>query len=199
MNQPLTRRRFLQTALAASAFTIIPRRVLGGPGYTPPSDELTKAVIGVGGMGQWHLGNTGTRLLAICDVDGNHLNDTLGRVNAKEVKGYRDFREVLERKDIDIIHIATPPHWHALMSIAAANAGKDVWCEKPMTRTIAEGQKVVEAMRRNATMFRINTWFRFHGDFYGFDTTVHPIKKLVQSGLLGWPLKVTVGAQTGFE
>ncbi len=199
MNQSLTRRRFLQTALAASAFTIVPRRVLGGPGYTPPSDELTKAVIGVGGMGQWHLGNTGTRLLAICDVDSNHLNDTLARVNAKEVRGYRDFREVLERKDIDIIHIATPPHWHALMSIAAANAGKDVWCEKPMTRTIAEGQKVVQAMARNATIFRINTWFRFHGDFYGFGTTVHPIKKLVQSGLLGWPLKVTVSEQTGFE
>lgn len=199
MNQPLSRRHFLQTALAASAFTIVPRRVLGGPGYTPPSDELTKAVIGVGGMGQWHLGNTGTRLLAVCDVDSGHLNDTLARVNNKEVQGYRDFREVIDRKDIDIIHIATPPHWHALMSITAANAGKDVWCEKPMTRTIAEGQKVVEAMQRNATIFRINTWFRFHGDFYGFDTTVAPIKKLVQSGLLGWPLKVTVGAQTGFE
>ncbi len=199
MNQPLTRRSFLQTALAASAFTIIPRRVLGGTGYTPPSDELTKAVIGVGGMGKWHLGNTGTRLLAVCDVDSGHLNETLTLVNSKDVKGYRDFREVLERKDLDIIHIAAPPHWHGLMSIAAANAGKDVWCEKPMTRTIAEGQKVVEAMRRNATIFRINTWFRFHGDFYGFDTTVQPIKKLVQSGLLGWPLKVTVGAQTGFE
>ncbi len=199
MNQPLSRRTFLQTALAASAFTIIPRRVLGGQGYTPPSDELTKAVIGVGGMGQWHLGNTGTRLLAVCDVDNGHLNDTLARVNAKDVQGYRDFREVLERKDIDVIHIATPPHWHALMSIAAANAGKDVWCEKPMTRTIAEGQKVVAAMQRNATIFRINTWFRFHGDFYGFDTTVQPIKKLVQSGLLGWPVKITVGAQTGFE
>ena len=115
------------------------------------------------------------------------------------VEGYKDFRDVLERKDIDIVHIPTPPHWHALISVAAAEAGKDIWCEKPMTRTIGEGQKVVEAVQRNGRIFRINTWFRFRSQFYGFGTTVKPIKKIVENKLLGWPLKVTVSAATGFD
>ncbi|MCJ7485959.1 MAG: Gfo/Idh/MocA family oxidoreductase, partial [Candidatus Aminicenantes bacterium] len=115
------------------------------------------------------------------------------------VAGYADFRDVLERPDIDIVHIATPPHWHALISIAAAAAGKDIWCEKPMTRTIAEGRAVVEAVKRNGRIFRVNTWFRFEERFYGFGTDVKPIKKVVESGLLGWPLKATVSAATGFD
>ena len=191
------RRQFIKSVAAAAAFTIVPRRVLGGTGYTPPSDELTRAVIGVGGMGRGHIRYTGARLLAVCDVDENHLKIGM-EMGGPDVKGYRDFREVLDRPDIDVVHIATPPHWHALMSIAAAQAGKDIWCEKPMTRTIGEGQKVVETIQKYDRIFRINTWFRFTGQFYGFGTTVAPIKKLVQSGLLGWPLKFTVSSATGF-
>ena len=82
------------------------------------------------------------------------------------VKGHRDFREVLDRTDVDIVHIATPPHWHGLMSVMAAEAGKDVWCEKPMTRTIGEGKRVVEAMQAHGRMFRLNTWFRFKDNFF---------------------------------
>jgi len=74
----------------------------------------------------------------------------------------------------------------------AAEAGKDIWCEKPMTRTIGEGKKVVEAVQSNGRMFRLNTWFRFTGQFYGLGTTVRPLKKIVSSGVLGWPLKVTI-------
>jgi predicted dehydrogenase len=85
------------------------------------------------------------------------------------------------------------------MSVLAAEAGKDIWCEKPMTRTIGEGMKVVEAVRRNGRIFRINTWFRFDSAFYGFGSTVKPIKKIVQNRLLGWPLKVTVSGVTGFD
>lgn len=195
----ITRRRFIkETIKTAAVLTIVPRRILGGQDYIPPSDELTKAVIGVGGMGRVHLDYPGSRLLAVCDVDENHLKIAL-ELAGPGVKGYKDFREVLERPDIDIVHIPTPPHWHALISIAAAEAGKDIWCEKPMTRTIGEGQRVVEAVRRNSRIFRVNTWFRFQGDFYGFGTTVKPIKKVVQNGLLGWPLKVTVSGVTGFD
>jgi predicted dehydrogenase len=195
----ITRRKFIKSAAATAAvFSIVPRHVLGGSGYTAPSEELTKAVIGVGDMGQGHLGYPGARLLAICDVDEQHLQSTLKKVG-KNVKGYTDYREVLARPDIDIVHLPVPPHWHGRMSIAAAEAGKDIWCEKPMTRTIGEGKKVVEAVQRNGRIFRLNTWFRFEGDFYGMNTTVAPIKKLVQSGLLGWPLKVTVSATTGFN
>ncbi len=197
-NSTIGRRKFLKnTLLAASAFTIVPRFVLGGNGYIPPSDELTRAIIGVGGMGRGHIGYKGARLLAVCDVDKDHLKKGL-EVAGSGVKGYHEYREVLQREDIDIIHIATPPHWHGIMSVEAARAGKDVWCEKPMTRTIGEGKKVVEAVRQNGTIFRLNTWFRFRGNFYGMNTTVNPIKKLVDSGLLGWPLKVTVSAVTGF-
>jgi len=100
---------------------------------------------------------------------------------------------------IDIAHIASPPHWHGIMAADAAKAGKDIWCEKPMTRTIGEGIKVKEAVERHGRIFRLNTWFRFKDSFYGMGTTVEPIKKVVDSGLLGWPLKVTVSATTGFD
>ena len=197
----ISRRQFLKSALyTAGAFTIVPRHVLGGSGFTAPSDQLTKAVIGVGGMGKYHLQrvNPSARLLAVCDVDRNHLQQALERVET-EVQGYHDFREVLAREDIDIVHIATPPHWHGVMTVLAAEAGKDIWCEKPMTRTIGEGRKVIAAVQRRGRIFRINTWFRFENDFYGFGTAVQPIKKLVNSGLLGWPLRVVVGAATGFN
>ncbi|MCK4465938.1 MAG: Gfo/Idh/MocA family oxidoreductase [Bacteroidales bacterium] len=195
----VNRRNFLKLSLTSvAAFTIVPRHVLGGNGFLAPSDQLTKAVIGVGGMGRGHIKYEGARLLAVCDVDRNHLNRALS-IAGNGVKGYSDFREVLVRPDIDIVHIATPPHWHALMSVAAAAAGKDIWCEKPMTRTISEGIKVIEAVRNHGRIFRLNTWFRFRAQFYGFGTTVKPIRKLVQSGMLGWPLKVTVSGITGFN
>ena len=195
----ISRRQFIRTgAAAAASLAIIPRHVLGGPGYLAPSDTLIKAVIGVGGMGRGHLGYPGAVLRAVCDVDRGHLASAL-EIAGPGVAGYADFREVLERPDIDIVHIATPPHWHALISIAAAAAGKDIWCEKPMTRTIAEGRAVVEAVKRNGRIFRVNTWFRFEDRFYGFGTDVKPIKKVVQSGLLGWPLKATVSAATGID
>jgi predicted dehydrogenase len=177
---------------------IVPRRVLGGPGYTPPSDQLTKAIIGVGGMGRSHISYEDTKLLAVCDVDRKHLQDVLDPLG-KDVKGYSDYREVLARKDVDIVHIATPPHWHALIAAEAARAGKDIWCEKPMTRTIAEGARVVEEVNRYGRIFRLNTWFRFKDTFYGLGTDVKPLKKIIQSGVLGWPLKVTVSGITGYD
>ncbi|MCP4455365.1 MAG: Gfo/Idh/MocA family oxidoreductase, partial [Planctomycetes bacterium] len=195
----ISRRSFTKGLFAAgSVFSIVPRHVFGGAAYTAPSDQLTKAIVGVGGMGQGHLGYRGAKLLAICDVDRNRLSTTLKKCTS-DVKAYTDYREILARPDIDIVHIPTPPHWHGLISIQAAEAGKDIWCEKPMTRTIGEGMKVVEAVQRNDRIFRLNTWFRFQGGFYGFGTPVAPIKKLVESGLLGWPLKATVSGITGFN
>lgn len=183
---------------AFGALTIVPRHVLGGTGYTAPSDELTKAVIGVGGMGRGHLSYEGARLVAVCDVDEVHLQEVLDD-SPDGVRGYKDYREVLEQDDIDIVHIVTPPHWHGKMAVDAAEAGKDIWCEKPMTRTIGEGEKVVKAVQRNGAIFRLNTWFRFESTFYGMDTPVRPIKKLVENGVFGWPLTVTINESTGFN
>lgn len=203
-DRQISRRDLLKlTATAALGFTIVPRHVLGGRGYTPPSETLTRAVIGCGSMGGLHIGSYRYGpLLALSDCDSQHLKGSLDRAKANgdtDVKGYTDFRELLARNDIDVVHIATPPHWHAAMAIAAAEAGKDVWCEKPMTRTIGEGIKVREAIARTGRMLRINTWFRSANNWYGTGTTVAPLKKLVDSGLLGWPLKVTLGESTGFD
>ncbi|MDT8400316.1 MAG: Gfo/Idh/MocA family oxidoreductase [Bacteroidales bacterium] len=192
------RRDFLKkSAAAAFAVTIIPRHVLGR-GYTAPSDQLTKGIIGVGGMGRGHIPYEGTRVLALCDVDSDHLSLALSQVG-EGVATYHDFRELLARPDIDIVHIATPPHWHGIMAKMAAEAGKDIWCEKPMTRTIGEGIEVIEAVKKYGRMFRLNTWFRFADQFYGLGTTVKPLKKLIDSGALGWPLKVTISGNTGFD
>jgi predicted dehydrogenase len=194
-----SRRDFIKkSALALGAFAIVPRHVLGGPGFLAPSDTLTKAIIGVGGMGRGHIEYEGTKVLAMCDVDKNHLKDAIALAGGN-VRGYSDFRELLAQPDIDIVHIATPPHWHGIMSVMAAQAGKDVWCEKPMTRTIGEGKRVVEAMEQYGRMFRLNTWFRMYDNFYGLGTEVKALKKAVDSGILGWPLKVTISGVTGFN
>ena len=189
---------------AASVFTIVPSRVLGGPKHVAPSDQLTKGIIGVGGIGRssYHFtSDERCRLVAVCDVDKKHLDSAVKmateRFNDTPV-AYHDFRDLIHDPNVDVVHIATPPHWHALMSVEAAKAGKDIWCEKPMTRTIGEGKRVMEAVKQNNRIFRLNTWFRFTDTFYGLGTTVEPLKKLVDSGMLGWPLKVTVSGATGF-
>ena len=193
-----SRRRFLKnTAAIIAGFSIVPRHVLG-KGFLAPSDQLTKGIIGVGGMGRGHIPYAGTRVVAICDVDKNHLSEVADKIGGG-VKTFHDHRELINLTEVDIVHIATPPHWHGIMAVEAAKAGKDIWCEKPMTRTIGEGKIVREAVAQYGRMFRLNTWFRFEDKFYGMNTTVRPIKKLVESGLLGWPLTVTVSKTTGFD
>jgi len=189
---------------AASLFTIVPSRVLGGPKHVAPSDQLTKGIIGVGGIGRssYHFtSDERCRLVAVCDVDKKHLVQAVNMAKERFHEtpvSYHDFRDLIYDPNVDVVHIATPPHWHALMSVEAAKAGKDIWCEKPMTRTIGEGKRVMEAVKQNNRIFRLNTWFRFTDTFYGLGTTVEPLKKLVDSGMLGWPLKVTVSGATGF-
>ena len=198
------RRDFLKATGGLALFSIVPSKVLGGANHIAPSDQLTRGVIGVGGIGRsrYHFASDERcRLVSICDVDKKHLQRAveLGKKKFNEtLKTYHDFRDLIKDPNVDIVHIATPPHWHALMAIEAAKAGKDIFCEKPMTRTIGEGKRVVEAVKQNNRIFRLNTWFRFEDNFYGLGTTVEPLKKLVDSGLLGWPLKVTISGATGF-
>jgi len=195
------RRTFLKTMGGAATFTIVPAHILRSE--TAPSNQLTRALIGFGSIANspMHLRQKETRLVAVCDPDRLHMEEgvKLGEQEAKgKVVGYRDFRDVLERKDVDVVHICTPPHWHGPISVYAAQAGKDIWCEKPMTRTIGEGKKVIDAVKSNGRMFRVNTWFRMYGNFYGFGTEVKPIRKVVQHNLLGGPLRAIIGEGQGF-
>ncbi len=171
----VTRRQLLKGSAAVAAFTIVPRRVLGGAGNTPPSETFGAALIGCGGRGNGTFEGLGPGVekRAICDVR------FVGKVDNKMV--YTDFRRVLERKDIDLVAIATPPHWHALISIAAMEAGKDVLCEKPMTRFIAEGRAVVEAAKRYKRIFQIGTYGRFGSSKNPGNILTH---KIMRSGLL---------------
>ncbi|TDQ75697.1 Gfo/Idh/MocA family oxidoreductase [Sphingobacterium yanglingense] len=196
--QHTSRRDFIKKSLiGAAAFTIVPRFVLG-KGYLAPSDHLTKGVIGVGSMGRGHFKYAGTKTVAICDVDTRHLALAQNALGGG-IKEHHDFRDLIANPEVDIVHIATPPHWHGLMALEAARSGKDIWCEKPMTRTIGEGKKVKEAVAQHGNIFRLNTWFRFDANFYGMNVPVKKIKKVVDTGMLGWPLKVTISKHTGFD
>ncbi len=172
-----SRRRFLtSSAAAAFAITQVPRQVLGGPGNTPPSETVGGALIGCGGRGNGTFGgmkDLNPKKLALCDVKW------LDRADNKTI--YTDFRRVLERKDIDVVAIATPPHWHALVSIAAMEAGKDVLCEKPMTRFIAEGRAVADAAKRYGRIFQVGTYGRFGRSR---DKNSRMTRKIMKSGLL---------------
>ena len=184
-------------AALAAGFFIVPRHVIGR-GFIPPSDQLTKGIVGVGGMGRGHIPYAGTRVVAVCDVDKANLAAAAKKVGGG-VKSFHAHEELLALPEVDIVHIATPPHWHGIIAADAVRAGKDVWCEKPMTRTIGEGQKLVEAVKQYGRMFRLNTWFRFEENLYGMKVPAKPIKKLVESGMLGWPLTVTISKATGFD
>ena len=171
-----SRRSFLAGAAAAATITIVPPHVLGGE-HVPPSETLGGALIGCGGRsgGTWGEATKGLNVqqLARCDVKWKDKADN------KTV--YTDFRHIMDRKDIDIVAIATPPHWHALISIAAMESGKDVLCEKPMTRFIAEGRAVVNAAKRYKRVFQIGTFGRFGVSKTAENILLH---KITSSGLM---------------
>ena len=179
------RRKFLKTSAASAAsFQIVPRHVIGGQGHTPPSETYGAALIGCGGRGpgtyESMVRKLPATLVAACDVQKTRVDGYIKRKNPK-AKGYNDFRKLLENPDVDLVAIATPPHWHALISIAAAEAGKDVFCEKPMTRFIAEGRAVVETFNRYKRVFQIGTNGRFGAYKSRTSRTIH---KIMRSGLL---------------
>ncbi len=180
----ISRRQLLKSSAAvAAAATIVPRNVLG-QGQTAPSDEFGAALIGCGGRsGGTYAGlGEGMRKVAQCDVK---FKD---RVDNKTY--YTDFRRVFDRKDVDVVAIATHPGWHAMISIAAMEAGKDVLCEKPMTRFIAEGRAVAEAERRYNRIFQVGTYGRFSAN--------RQTHKLMASGLLN-KCEAVISRKNGFK
>ena len=151
-----TRRTFLRRSAAASVVVaapmFIPSHVLGKPGQPGANDRIGLGYIGVGRQGSGLIAGHGDNaVIAIADVN---LPRARQRAEKYGAEAYQDYRKLLERKDIDAIVTATNDHWRALVCIHAAQAGKDVYAEKPMTLTIAEGRKVVEAVRKYQRVFQ---------------------------------------------
>lgn len=186
-SKSISRRVFLRnsTALIAAPY-IVPAAVLGKGRRILPSEKITVGCIGVGSHGtsvnlRSYLQQPDAKVLAVCDVDGNHLRRAQKMVNHKygntDCAMYKDFREILTRKDIDAVMISTPDHWHVPMSIMAARANKDIQCEKP-TLTIDEGKKLVKVIRRYGCVFQTSTEDRAMGVY-------HRMAELVRNGRIG--------------
>ena len=184
-----TRRSFLKMSLAASgalAFpAIIPSRVFGN---SAPGKRITMALIGAGGRGGGVIHSFASQpdvvVVAVCDVDKRKREHSAERINQRygntDCKTYSDFREVLARPDIDAVYIATGDRWHAPISIMAMRAGKDVYCEKPGSLTIAEGQALVEAERLYGRVFQTGAQRASEANYI-------IAGELLRSGMLGEP------------
>ncbi|MCA9135391.1 MAG: Gfo/Idh/MocA family oxidoreductase [Planctomycetales bacterium] len=159
-NSNASRRDFLKSGAVAGAAVVAPyvitSNALGQNGVPPASDRIVMGGIGIGNMGRGDqsnfLGRADVQYVAVSDVRTNAREDARKKVNDKygnsDCQSYNDFRELLARTDIDAVHVATPDHWHAIMVIEACRNGKDVYCQKPETRTLREGPLMIAAARR---------------------------------------------------
>jgi predicted dehydrogenase len=192
----VSRRRFLLSGGAALA---LPHLITGcATTRTSPSQQITLGVVGCGGQGNSDtdsfLDQPDCRVVAACDVDQNHLNDMVGKVNAryknKDCKAYHDFRELMARPDIDAVLLAVPDHWHGLIAVEAARHKKDIYGEKPLARTVAEQQAIVDAVRRHGCIWQTGSWQRSENNF-------HKAAEIVRNGLIGKITRVEVGLPSG--
>ncbi len=163
MNTRFSRRRFLSAATAAAPL-ILPGRILGLDGATAPNSKVRLACIGVGGMGTGNLNSFLTdervQVVAVCDVDSDHRNRAAETAKLKPADAYKNWSEVIARKDVDAIMCATPDHWHAVIATNAAAAGKDLYSEKPLAASIGEGRAVCEAVKKHSRVLQCGTWRR---------------------------------------
>jgi predicted dehydrogenase len=190
----LTRRDFLRTtttaAAAATAPFILPSHVWSAE--VKPNDRITIGCIGMGtqgtGLMDGFISRKDTQVVAVCDVDTTRREARKQRVeelyarqkgvNYKGCAAYKDFREIINRKDIDAVVIATPDHWHAFIAIAAVNSGKDVYCEKPLTESIHEAKELIKAVRKNDRVFQVGSMQRSSREF-------RVACELVRNGVIG--------------
>jgi len=145
----ISRRKFIASSvLSTAAFTIVPRYVLGGSGYRPPSDKLNIACVGVGGMGYYDLQNVSSEnVIALCDVDQERATKAFSEFPS--TRKYQDYRIMLEEeKDIDAVTVTTPDHNHAIIAMAAIKQGKHTYCQKPLTHTVYEARQLAQAAKQ---------------------------------------------------
>ncbi|MGF1558002.1 MAG: Gfo/Idh/MocA family protein [Flavobacteriaceae bacterium] len=195
-----SRRKFIQkTTLAAGAISIIPRHVLGR-GFTAPNDKINLGFIGLGrqntGLVKRFIGSTSAQAVAGCDVwttKNKTFQELVQKEYAKErsvtdykgIQMYSEYTELLDQAAIDAVVIATPDHWHAIQAMAALNAGKDVYCEKPLTHRISEGIALVETVRNTGRILQTGSMQRSSDNF-------RKACELVRNGYLGEISKVLV-------
>ncbi|MES2276727.1 MAG: Gfo/Idh/MocA family oxidoreductase [Bacteroidota bacterium] len=192
-NNTISRRKFIGSAAALSAFFIVPRHVLGGVGYMAPSDKITLGWIGAGRQGlflQSAFLKTGeAQIVGVSDVYKTKVDNFIGITNQfyaqaggqsgyKGCTGYNNFTEMLERKDIDAVVVATPDHWHAAVTVRAAAAGKDIYSEKPLSLTVKEGRAMVDAVRKYKRVFQTGSMQRSAEEF-------RQTAELIRNGYLG--------------
>ncbi len=204
-----SRRYFIkQSATALAGFIIVPRFVLGGnrpdgSKYIPPSDMISLGFIGCGkqgrGLSNSFLGTNAVRIVALSEVYKDKSELMLKAIKSVQEKNkqsgtitdiavYNDFRELLSRKDIDAVVIATPDHWHAAIAVRAAESGKDIYCEKPLSLTVKEGRAMVNAARKYNRVFQTGNMQRSWPEF-------RQAVELVRNGFIGEikSIKVNVG------
>jgi predicted dehydrogenase len=200
---PLNRRRFLKSSVALSSSLAFANTAWSTPRQQSPNDRITLGFIGVGMMGRGHLsgflGQDDVQIVAVCDIEGTRRENAQQQVENRyserkksgQFKGcaaYVDFRELLQREDIDAVVIATPDHMHVIPCMMAAAAGKDIYCEKPLTHSIREGRMLVDCIRKHQTVFQTGSQQRseFGGKF-------RQAAELVRNGRLGEIKTVRVG------
>ena len=191
VSRRVTRRRFLKAAAAVSGATILTPSVDRAFGHQSPNDRPVFATIGLRNQG-WEITSKSFKFAdfaALADVDSNVLTANVTkteRAQKKKPDAYKDYREILDRKDVDAVMIATPDHWHTKIAVEAMLAGKDVYCEKPLTLTIAEGKLIEKVVKETGRVFQVGTMQRTE-----FNSRFLQAVALVQHGRIGTVKRVT--------
>jgi myo-inositol 2-dehydrogenase/D-chiro-inositol 1-dehydrogenase len=200
-HQIIARRTFLKGSIATVAVPyFIPSSILGGDRQSAPSNRLTMGMIGLGSMGMRHvkgfLQEDDCRIVAVCDVDAGRrlaaiqeINEYYGNCDCSQ---YKDFRDLIDRDDIDTLCIAVPDHWHSILAIMSIQAGKDIYGEKPLALTISEGRAIVEEVNRYKCVWQTGSWQR-STDHFRFGC------ELVRNDRIGTLQRVEVGIGPGFK
>jgi predicted dehydrogenase len=203
-SKKLSRRHFIGAAAAVAAPMIVPASVFGRPNRPAPGDRLNVALIGCGGQGNYDMNRfrdlAEVQITAVCDVDTANMdrtqkgvNDYYSKKNEKDYKGcaaVRDFREVVARKDVDAVIVATPDHWHYLAAVEAIRNKKDVYGEKPITHMYGEAKQLVAEAKKHNIIWQTGSQQRS-------EFTFHRGAELVRNGVLGKIKEVEVGLPQG--
>ncbi len=200
-NSGITRRTFIKSTAVVALPYVVSSSAIGAAGRAAASERIVMGAIGTGGQGTRHIGGgiwvqgggfvskPQVQFVAVCDVNTRNRDNARNIINKhygnSDCAAYNDFRELLAREDIDALLVATPDHWHALPCIAAAKAGKDMYCEKPMTLTIEEARVVADTMKRYGRIYQVGTQQRSWHEF-------RFACELVRNGYIGQVKSITV-------